>query len=284
MEDIQAALRQGRRSTDLVAKGSSRDFNPTLRQSVVDRAIARDPAVAAAEYGGDFRIDVENLFSLERVQHCALPNVYERSPMLNTRYYGFVDPSGGSSDSFALCVGHFDYAKNTVVVDALKEVRAPLSPELATVELTKVLNYYHVDTVQGDHYAGNFPTEQFARCGIRHEPSKKSKSELYLDLLPLINSRRIELLDHPTLIGQLTNLERSTSRGGRDSVDHPQGLHDDVANAVAGLAQIAYSVGSFDTSYAWANGRPEAEEDPNEAWQRMRRNFYYESGGQIKLW
>ena len=183
----------------LVAKGSSREFNPTLKQSVVNRAIARDASAAAAEYGGEFRADVENLFSLERVQHCALPGVYERSPMLNTKYYGFVDPGGGSSDSFALCIGHFDYAKNTVVVDALREVRAPLSPELATVELTKVLNYYHVDTVTGDHYAGNFPAEQFARCGIRYEQSKKSKSELYVDLLPLINSRRIELLDHPTL-------------------------------------------------------------------------------------
>ena len=206
----------------LVAKGSSREFNPTLRQSVVDRAMERDPAAAAAEYGGDFRTDVENLFSIERVQHCALPNVFERSPMLNTRYYGFVDPSGGSSDSFASALGHFDYAKSVVVVDALKEVRAPLSPELATVELTKVLNLYHVDTVQGDHYAGNFPAEQFARCGIRYEQSKKSKSELYIDLLPLINSRRIELLDHPKLISQLTNLERRTSRSGRDSVDHPR--------------------------------------------------------------
>jgi hypothetical protein len=148
--------------------------------------------------------------------------------MLNTKYYGFVDPSGGSSDSFALCIGHFDYAKNTVVVDALREVRAPLSPELATVELTKVLNYYHVDTVTGDHYAGNFPAEQFSRCGIRYEQSKKSKSELYVDLLPLINSRRIELLDHPTLINQLSNLERKTTRGGKDSIDNTQGLHDDV--------------------------------------------------------
>jgi hypothetical protein len=33
----------------LVAKGSSREFNPTLKQSVVDRAIARDASAAAAE-------------------------------------------------------------------------------------------------------------------------------------------------------------------------------------------------------------------------------------------
>ena len=34
----------------LVAKGASRDFNPSLPQSVVDRALARDRAWASAEY------------------------------------------------------------------------------------------------------------------------------------------------------------------------------------------------------------------------------------------
>ena len=41
----------------LVAQGSSRAFNPTLPQSLIDRAIERDAASAAAEYGGNFRTD-----------------------------------------------------------------------------------------------------------------------------------------------------------------------------------------------------------------------------------
>jgi hypothetical protein len=36
----------------LVAQGASRDFNPSLPQKVVDRAMERDPAAAAAEYLG----------------------------------------------------------------------------------------------------------------------------------------------------------------------------------------------------------------------------------------
>ena len=39
----------------LVAKGASRDFNPSLPQSVVDRAVERDAAAASAEYLGQFR-------------------------------------------------------------------------------------------------------------------------------------------------------------------------------------------------------------------------------------
>jgi hypothetical protein len=268
----------------LVARGSSRDFNPSLKQSVIDRAMERDPASASAEYMAEFRKDIEAFISHEAVANCYLPNVYERPPRANVRYHAFTDPSGGSSDSFALSIGHIDYSKQVVVVDAIREARPPFSPELIVIEFAKLLASYNVSTVQGDRFGGVWPVEQFAKVGIKYEQSAAPKSDLYRDLLPLINSRRIELLDNPKLIAQLVNLERRVPRGGKDSIDHPPGAHDDLANAIAGLAAINSQFGSFDTSYTWFNGRNENEEDPNEAWQRMRRNFYLESGGAIKLW
>ncbi len=50
----------------LVAQGASRDLNPTLPQSVIDRAMERDPASASAEYGACFRSDIA-LKALSRV-------------------------------------------------------------------------------------------------------------------------------------------------------------------------------------------------------------------------
>jgi hypothetical protein len=51
------------------------------------------------------------------------------------------------------------------------------------------------------------------------------------------------------MIGQLVSLERRTARGGRDSIDHPPGAHDDVANAAAGvLVQVA---GEMDEIAMW---------------------------------
>ena len=50
----------------------------------------------------------------------------------------------------------------------------------------------------------------------------------------MINSGRVDLLEHPRLVAQLSRLERRTGRGGRDSIDHAPGDHDDLANAVAG--------------------------------------------------
>jgi len=50
-----------------------------------------------------------------------------------------------------------------------------------------------------------------------------------------LNAGRVELPPCPIIERQLCALERRTSRGGRDIIDHPPGGHDDRANAAAGL-------------------------------------------------
>jgi hypothetical protein len=47
------------------------------------------------------------------------------------------------------------------------------------------------------------------------------------------------LLDLPRLTAELCGLERRTARGGKDSIDHAPGAHDDTANSVAGAALLA---------------------------------------------
>jgi hypothetical protein len=89
-----------------------------------------------------------------------------------------------------------------------------------------------------------WPAERFRAHGIAYEICETTKSDLYRDLLPLLNAGRAELLDHPRLVAQLCNLERRTARGGKDSIDHAPNAHDDVANAVAG-AVVAASQGAL---------------------------------------
>lgn len=86
----------------------------------------------------------------------------------------------------------------------------------------------------------NGRAEQFRQYGITYRPADRPKSDLYRDVLALLNSGRVELLDHPKLAAQFLGLERRTVRGGRDSIDHASGAHDDLANSVAGvLVQLA---------------------------------------------
>jgi hypothetical protein len=229
----------------LVAKGTTRDFNPTVPQEEIDRELERDPVRNTAEYLAEFRSDIESFVSIEAVRACVSVGVYERAPQRNVSYLGFVDPSGGSADSFALCIGHNEFARQTVVVDALREVKPPFSPEAVTEEFSILLRSYGIASVTGDKYAGVWPVEQFSKFGVTYEQSAAPKSDLYRDLLPLINSRRIDLLDHPKLISQLCSLERRVARGGKDSIDHPPGGHDDVCNAVAGLAAVNSKYGGY---------------------------------------
>jgi hypothetical protein len=261
----------------LVWQAATRDMNPSVPQSYIDQHIADDPARAAAEYGAQFRTDLEAFVSIEAVRACVAANVFERSPVRNVAYVGFVDPSGGSSDSFTLAIGHIEYNRETVVLDCLREQRPPFSPEIVTSEFAALLKTYRLSSVTGDRYAGEWPVEQFAKYGVRYVAAEKPKSELYTDLLPLINSRRIDLLDHPKLINQLCSLERRTARGGRDSIDHPPNAHDDVANVSAGLASLAITKGVYNPR-AWTDDTPD---DPHgiEAWRRARLSWYLHSGG-----
>jgi hypothetical protein len=121
------------------------------------------------------------------------------------------------------------------VLDCIREVRPPFSPEAVVEEFAGVLRSFRISTVRGDRYAGEWPRERFAQHGVSYEPAEHTKGELYLAFLPMLNSRRCQLLDLPRLAAQLIGLERRTARGGRDSIDHPPGAHDDVANAAAGV-------------------------------------------------
>jgi hypothetical protein len=234
----------------LVAQGSSRTFNPSLPQSVVDRAYERDPIAAAAEYGGEFRKDVEEFINLEAVMQCVAPGVIERGREYYKVYHAFCDPSGGSGDSFTLAIGHKDIATKVMIVDAIREVKPPFSPEQVVVEFAQLLKSYGVSKVIGDKFGGEFPKELFGKHGIGYEQSARPKSDLYLDLLAAINSRRVALLDNARLISQLVGLERRTARSGRDSIDHAPGAKDDVVNAVAGLCAAAINkYPNYDTEY-----------------------------------
>jgi hypothetical protein len=261
----------------LVAQAASRTMNPSLPQLVIDRAMERDPAAASAEYFAQFRTDVESFVSREAVEACVTSGVFERPPDPSITYSAFVDPSGGSADAMSLAIGHLDYGKETVVIDAIRERVPPFSLEQVTEEFSGLLKSYGISTISGDRYAGEWPREQFGKFGIIYEPAVPAKSALYTGLLAMLNSARVELLDHAKLLSQLCSLERRTARGGRDSIDHPPGGHDDLANAVAGLVATNNQYGAYDFSYRGFDDQPDS--DPAIArTERAKRAFALEWG------
>ena len=151
-----------------------------------------------------------------------------------------MDVSGGGDDSFALAIGHIE--DNIGILDCVLERRPPLSPEGTIAEFCDTLKSYRIHRIVGDAYSGEFVRELFRKNGVEYKlndelaDKKTCTSQYFASFLPILNSKRCELLDNKRLVQQLASLERRPSRsGGRDIIGHPPGGHDDVACVAAGL-------------------------------------------------
>ena len=253
----------------LVAQGTTRDFNPSLPQAVVDRALERDHAAASAEYLGQFRSDIETFIAREAVEACVEAGMRERPPAKGVRYFSFTDPSGGSGDSMVCAVGHTD--GDVLLADAIREIKSPFDPESAVDEIAQLLKLFKVNKTTGDRYSAQWCAQSFEKRSIKYEPSEQNKSQLYIEMLPRINAKTIRLLDHPRTINQICLLERRSRSGGRDSIDHPPNSNDDCANAIAGLCGLAgVRKYKYDTSLNWVSGPSSPDDNPERDWLRSR--------------
>jgi hypothetical protein len=231
----------GKPGSTLVWQAATRVMNPTISQEKIDEETEADPQKAAAEYGAEFRSDVAAYVEREVVEAAVVPGRFELPPISTTRYFAFVDPSGGSgSDSMTIAIAHRE-KDGTAVLDAIRERRPKYSPEDVTAEFATLAKSYRCTSVTGDRFAGEWPRERMRAYGVQYELAEKPKSDIYRDCLAALNSGKIELLDNQRLVAQICSLERRTARGGRDNIDHPSGpnWHDDLANsALAALLLV----------------------------------------------
>jgi hypothetical protein len=166
----------GKQSDELFWKAPTLTMNPTVPRNIIDAAYEDDPASAAAEYGAEFRSDLESFVTREAIAACTVSNRLELLPVNGQRYVAFCDPSGGSSDSMTLAVAHRDEWSEKAILDAVREVKPPFSPETVVAEFAALLRKYDLKRVIGDHYAGEWPRERFRFHGITYETSSRSKS------------------------------------------------------------------------------------------------------------
>jgi hypothetical protein len=261
----------------LVVRAPSIALNPTLDQAIINQAFADDPALASAEWMAEFRTDIQGFVALEVVQTC-VGGHHEMAPLQQNIYHAFVDPSGGSSDSMTMAISHKE--GDRIIIDAVQERKPPFNPETVVDDFAILLKPYRVVRVCGDRYAGEWPREQFRKRGLVYVCAGKVKSDLFRDLLPLLNSGRIVLPKNDRLISQLVGLERRTARSGKDSIDHaPQG-HDDLANAVAGAADlIMLATARVGSQAAWGTYGLIGAEEERRARLREKYDGPTENGG-----
>lgn len=226
----------GQEGRVLVAQAASRTMNPTLPARIVEDALKDDAARASAEYLAQFRSDVEAFLNLDLVEAAQRPKPMDLPRQEGVNYVAFVDPTGGGADEYTLAIGHRDGER--LIVDLVRGRKG--NPAAITADYAALLKQYGISFVSGDRYAGAWVPTEYQRHGIRYEAAPGTRSDLYASLSPALNSGAVELPPCDLLKKQLVALERRTTRGGRDIIDHPPGAHDDRANAAAGVvAELA---------------------------------------------
>jgi hypothetical protein len=221
----------------LVIKAPTRALNPTIDQSIIDEAMAEDPAAASAEWLGEFRDDIAGWAGRELIDAAVDRGIVVRPPQDGVRYVSFCDASGGVKDSFTAAVAHAE--GDVVVLDCLLEIRPPFNPDAATLRVADMLKSYRCQSTQGDRYGAQWIVQAFQKCGIRYQHSERDRSAIYLDVLPLFTTGRVHLLDNKRLVQQFAGLERRTSPSGKDRVDHGPSGSDDACNSAAGAMVLA---------------------------------------------
>jgi hypothetical protein len=186
-----------------------------------------------------WRDDLSSFVDRAAVEACVAIGCHERGRVRGARYHAFCDPSSGrGGDSMTLAIASRD-KQGHAVLDLVRELRPEFSPSAAAAEFAGIVKGYGLQVITKDAWGVGWVDAAFREHGITCRPSERTRSELYLELLPAINSGQVELLDNERLINQLCGLERRVARSGKDSINHPDGTHDDVINAAAGASVLA---------------------------------------------
>ena len=220
-------------SNILIWHGTAPEMNPTLAPDYLQKMEQDDPEAYRSEVLGEFRAGVSTFFDPDTLNACIDDGIRERPYQSGIHYHAFLDSASGTGkDALVLAIGHKDAEHG--VVDVIRAYAPPFNPSGVIAEVAGVCKGYQIDTIMGDRYAPGFVIEAFGSHGLRYQFTDQTRSDLYLELLPLVNAQRIRLLDDPELLRELRGLERRRGPSGRDKVDHRPGFHDDRANAATG--------------------------------------------------
>ena len=233
------AWRDGDAEDRVVVTGDTLTLNPTFRRREVERAFETDPVAAASEYGRDgvitFRSDVASLLTDAAIAAVVPVGVRELPPDPARAASLHFDAATGSGEDAAAAAVAFESVDDLVIeLAAVRRWAPPFSPSAVVKEAAELAASYGISEITIDRFAPGLVADVFSEHGIRCTVMERDTSAAFVELLALINSQRVRLLDVPALLRELQQLERRAGSSGRDIVSHPMRGHDDVAAAAAG--------------------------------------------------
>jgi hypothetical protein len=232
----------------LVSRATSRQTNPTLPQSVIDRAMERDPLKARCEFLCEYREDISDYVPRALVEAAVDRGVLSRLPNPAHRYVCFADASSGLSgstgagksskggDAFAAAIGHKE--GDTIIIDLVFERKPPFNASSVVSEICSIADAYSVREIVSDRFSSGFMASELQRHRKTWKPSDHNKSELYAITLPVLTSGTLRIPDVPSVVDQFCLLERKPGANGRDRIDARGGRSEDSANSIAGVVAL----------------------------------------------
>lgn len=220
----------GRETDTLVWQAPTLRMRPDYSERKIKKSFEKDRVSANTEWNALFREDITTWLSEEIIDRAT--GEYAMLPAQSgLRYFAAVDVSGGRADSYCLTIAHND--SGIAVVDLVEERRSPLDPLAVTKELAQIVKEYGIGKVIGDRYAGEFASKSWENEGISYETASIDKSEAFLQFGAIMSMGKALIPKNEVLTRQFISLERKALASGREQVDHPIGLHDDLANSTA---------------------------------------------------
>ena len=186
----------------IVAHGSTSDLNPSIKQSVIDRAYADDAAAAAAEYGAEFRQPQTGYLTREIIERCVEKGTGPRKRWPGIQYRAWTDPAtGAGQDSWTLCIAHSakDESRDVTVIDTIYESKPPFDPETIVAGICRELQAWGLSEVMGDGYGKPF-INMFRKHGITYKVAPVTTTDIYLHCLPQWTAGNVVLLDRKSVV------------------------------------------------------------------------------------
>jgi hypothetical protein len=269
----------------LVVQGGTRDFNPTLSAATIETQRQADPTSASSEWDAEFRSDISSFLDDQligaAVEH---GRPLELPPRPYPAFYrAFTDSAGGTGrDSYSIGIAHMEAERYVVDLVRGTQPARKFDPQTVTNDYAALLKEYRISSVTGDNYAAQWVAGAWRDTGIVYIQSDIPKSQIYLEALPLFTRGLVRLPDHARLLKELRLLERVTHRGGKDSVDHPRGQHDDYANSVCGVLRTLSNYLGFSLEKMLDDGEENTkarQQSESESWHQFRLHQYMRANG-----
>jgi len=117
-----------------------------------------------------------------------------------------------------------------VIVDLVRGQAPPFDPQNVTRTFAALVKGYGLRAITGDNYAASWVETAWLAEGVVFERSKLSRSELYLEAIPLFTRELISLPNHPRLLRELRDELR---RQGLELDTLSMGMSADLEAAIA---------------------------------------------------